>query len=1163
MPETPFVHLHVHSEYSLLDGSAKITELVKQAKTLGMDSLAITDHGVMFGVIDFYKKAKEHGIKPILGCEVYVASGSRFDKENRKDNFYYHLVLLAENNTGYHNLIKLVSAGFTEGFYYKPRIDTDLLRTHKDGLICLSACLSGPVAKNLLSASYEKALAQALLYDEIFGRGNFYLEMQNHHLDDQRAVNPQLVRMSKETGIPLVCTNDTHYINQADAAAHELLLCIQTGKNIEDENRMRYEGDQFYLKSPAEMAALFPNNKEAITNTVKIAERCHVDIAFNEYKLPKYAIPQGTTAAAYLRQICKEGFLSRYGTVTESLQTRMDYELSVIEAMGFADYFLIVWDFIKYANDNGIIVGPGRGSAAGSIVAYCLRITDIDPIKHNLIFERFLNPERISMPDIDIDFCYERRQEVIDYVIRKYGAEHVAQIITFGTMSAKAVIRDVGRALAMPYADVDRIAKMVPFELGMTIKRALRMSAELEKAYADEADTQRLIDMAQKLEGLPRHASTHAAGVVICDEPVTAHVPLNQNDGVVTTQFPMNTLEDLGLLKMDFLGLRTLTVIQNAVQEIKRGQNIELDWDQLDYADPKTFALIAAAKTEGVFQLESPGMKSFMRELSPGTLEDIIAGIALYRPGPMDFIPKYIRGKRNSANVQYTHPKLEPILKDTYGCIVYQEQVMQIVRDLAGYSLGRSDLVRRAMSKKKIDVMEEERQNFIFGLGDDVPGCIKNGIDKASAEKIFDDMAEFAKYAFNKSHAAAYAVIGYQTAWLKVHYPVAFMAALLTSVMDSATKVAEYIDACKKMGIDLLPPDVNKGYGHFSVSGNAIRFGLNAIKNVGRGAVLSLVSERTENGDFASMTDFVNRLEGRDLNKRALESLIKAGAFDSLGGKRIQYMTVYKNILNSVGQNKKQNVEGQMNLFDVIMADEKDHDKFEASLDFLPEMPEYSTKELLAFEKETLGVYVSGHPLSAYAAFMKKHVNTTSLDLLTDESEEAREGFVRESKFADGQNVVVGGLIAHKSVKYTKKNQAMAFLTLEDLSGTMEVIIFPQIYEKHLSRFAEDQVIAVYGRVSVREDRDASVICNDVVFYDEEADAQSETLWLKIPAGADTALSAITDILAGYSGRCAVIVYDEAKKEKLKLNKRFWVKPDTALLEELEATLGKGHVVII
>ncbi|MDR3239730.1 MAG: DNA polymerase III subunit alpha [Clostridiales bacterium] len=1140
MADNSFTHLHVHSEYSLLDGSAKIKELIARAKALGMNALALTDHGVMYGVIDFYQEAIANGIKPILGCEVYVASGSRFNKESGKDNFYYHLVLLAENDVGFHNLMKLVSLGFTEGFYYKPRVDIDLLHEYKEGLIALSACLSGPPAKNMLRSGYDKALESALLYDEIFGRGQFYLELQDHGLRDQRRVNAALIQISRETGIPLVCTNDSHYISREDAKAHGILLCIQTGKTVHDPDRMIYEGEQFYLKSPEEMTALFSSVPEALENTARIAARCQIEIRFHEYKLPKFPLPAEASAFPYLRDLCCEGLRLRYVQVTEPLRERLNYELSIIHNMGFVDYFLITWDFIKYARDRGIMVGPGRGSAAGSLVAYCLWITNIDPIQYDLIFERFLNPERISMPDIDIDFCYERRQEVIDYVVEKYGADHVTQIITFGTMAARAVIRDVGRALAMPYADVDRIAKMIPCELGITIRHALEINPELKKAYSGENDTRDLIDMSRRLEGLPRHASTHAAGVVICDKPVMEYVPLNQNDGVVTTQFPMTTIEQLGLLKMDFLGLRTLTVIQNAVREIKRNQSADIDIEKISYADSKVYALISEAKTEGVFQLESTGMKAFMRELRPACLDDIIAGISLYRPGPMDFIPKYLKGKNSSAPIEYTHPALKPILESTYGCIVYQEQVMRIVRDLAGYSLARSDIVRRAMSKKKTDVMERERINF-------VKGCGERGISASAAERIFDEMTDFAKYAFNKSHAAAYAVIGYQTAWLKAHYPVEFMAAILTSVMDFTGKVAEYSNECKKMNIRLLPPDINEGYARFSVSGDSIRFGLLAIKNAGRAAIDALVREREEHGQFTSMTEFINRMEGKDINKRCLESLIKAGALDSMGGGRAQYMAAFPAILNGVAQIKKRNLEGQLNLF------EMDEGGSAPLMDDLPKVTAFSLKERLNFEKEVLGLYVSGHPLSEYEEFLRRHVNVSSVDFLRD----AESG---ETKARDNDWVSYGGLIVSKSVKYTKSsNKAMAFLTVEDLFGTVEVIVFSKLYEKHLGDLAADRVVVVTGRANVKEDEDARIVANQIQYYEDLAQDQN-VLWLKIPKEKSVRFEKLTDILSAYPGKAPVIIYDEAKRQKFQASERFWVDLQEPLIQKLKDCLGEDAV---
>jgi DNA polymerase-3 subunit alpha len=1153
----------VHSEYSLLDGSAKITELVARAKELDMDSLAITDHGVMYGVIDFYKAAVAKGIKPILGCEVYVALGSRLDKDGAKDNAYYHLVLLAENQTGYHNLIKLVSFGFTEGFYYKPRVDTDLLRRYSEGLICLSACLSGPVSKNLLNATYEYSLQQALLYDGIFGRGNFYLELQDHGLPDQRRVNPQLVSISRETGIPLVCTNDSHYISKEDAAAHEILLCIQTNKTMNDDDRMRYPGGEFYLKSPEEMAALFSYAPESVANTQVIAGRCNVEIRFNEYKLPRFAVP-GADAYEYLRGLCMAGLGQRYSEITPQLLERMNYELDVIHGMGFVDYFLIVWDFIKYANDQDIIVGPGRGSAAGSIVAYCLRITNIDPIKYDLLFERFLNPERISMPDIDIDFCYERRQEVIDYVIRKYGADHVAQIITFGTMGARAVIRDVGRALAMPYGDVDRIAKMVPFALGMTIDKALELNPDLARARQEEEDTRKLLDFSLRLEGLPRHASTHAAGVVICNEPVTEYVPLNQNDGVITTQFNMTLLEELGLLKMDFLGLRTLTVIQNATRSIKAGHGIGLDLDAIDYGDPKVYEMISQGRTEGVFQLESSGMTSFMRELQPEKLEDIMAGIALYRPGPMDFIPKYIKGKKDAKAIRYSHEKLRPILSDTYGCIVYQEQVMQIVRDLAGYSLGRSDLVRRAMSKKKTSVMQKERENFIFGSETEgVPGCIKNDIPQEAAERIFDEMTDFAKYAFNKPHAAAYAVVGYQTAWLKYYYPVEFMAAIMTSIMDWTGKIAEYFYECRKMNIKILQPDINEGYGYFSVSPDAgIRYGLLAIKGVGRGVVEAIVREREKNGKFASLTDFLNRMEGRDMNKRCIESLIKAGALDSLGAKRAQHMAGYKDIMSGLSLNKKRNVAGQISLFELAPQEAPEGDT-------LPDIPEYDARQLLAYEKEALGLYLSGHPLSEYEAFLNKHVTARSLDFVNDAGEQG---------LYDGKAVKVGGIIADKTVKYTKSGgKPMAFVTIEDLYGTVEVILFPQTYEKYSSGLLDGAVVVADGRASVREDEDAKLICNELIFYNDASEAGSgpegRVLWLKVARDRPRSMDEVMAFVSGNAGSAGerirdVYVYFEAEQrmegrlQKVTLTRPSVLAVSDALVKKYEEFFGLGAVVV-
>ena len=921
-----FTHLHVHTEYSLLDGSNKIKEYVARVKELGMDSAAITDHGVMFGVIDFYREAKAAGIHPVLGCEVYVAPNSRFDKEaSGGEDRYHHLVLLAENNVGYGNLMKIVSKGFVEGFYYKPRVDMEVLQEYHEGIIALSACLAGEVQRYLVRGMYEEAKRAALKYEGIFGKGNYFLELQDHGIPEQKTVNQQLLRMSRELEIELVATNDVHYTYARDESAHDILLCLQTQKKLADQDRMRYEGGQYYVKSPEEMAQLFPYALEALENTHKIAQRCHVEIEFGVTKLPKYDVPGGYTSWEYLNKLCFEGLEALYPAVTEALKERLDYELNTIKEMGYVDYFLIVWDFIKYARDNDIIVGPGRGSAAGSLVAYTLGITQLDPIRYDLLFERFLNPERVSMPDIDVDFCFERRQEVIDYVVRKYGKDRVVQIVTFGTLAARGVIRDVGRVMDLPYAMVDSIAKMIPQELNITIDKALKVNSELHKLYEEDEQVHTLIDMSRRLEGLPRHTSMHAAGVVISQKAVDEYVPLSRaSDGSITTQFTMTTLEELGLLKMDFLGLRTLTVIQNAVRMAEKSSGKVIDMDTIDYNDKKVLDSLGTGKTDGIFQLESAGMKNFMKELKPQSLEDVIAGISLYRPGPMDFIPQYIRGKNNPGTITYDCPELVPILESTYGCIVYQEQVMQIVRVLGGYTLGRSDLLRRAMSKKKAAVMQKERQNFVYGNEEEgVPGCIKNGIKEEIANKIYDEMIDFANYAFNKSHAAAYAVVAYQTAYLKYYYPVEFMAALMTSVIDNTRKVSEYIYSCRQMGIQILPPDINRGEGGFSVDGQNIRYGLSAIKSVGKPVIDAIVSERETRGEYKSLQDFIERLSGKEVNKRTIESFIKSGALDSLGGTRKQFMMVYVRILDSVNQEKKHAMAGQLSLFDLVSEEEK------------------------------------------------------------------------------------------------------------------------------------------------------------------------------------------------------------------------------------------------
>ena len=1147
-----FAHLHVHTEYSLLDGSNKIKEYVARVKELGMNSAAITDHGVMYGVIDFYREARKQGINPILGCEVYVAPNSRFDREvTGGDDRYYHLVLLAENNEGYENLTKIVSKGFVEGYYYKPRVDKELLRTYHKGIIALSACLAGEVPRYLTKGMYEEAKDRALEYQEIFGKGNYFLELQDHGIPDQQLVNQQLMKLSQETGIELVATNDVHYTYADDEKAHDILLCIQTGKKLSDENRMRYEGGQYYVKSEEEMAALFPYARQALENTQKIADRCSVEIEFGVTKLPKYDVPEGYTSWEYLQKLCYEGLDQRYRIPSQELKDRLAYELDTIRHMGYVDYFLIVWDYIKYAKDHGIAVGPGRGSAAGSIVSYCLGITTIDPIHYQLLFERFLNPERVSMPDIDVDFCYERRQEVIDYVTRKYGKDCVAQIVTFGTLAARGVIRDVGRVMDLPYAYVDSIAKMIPQELGITIDKALQMNPELRKLYESDETVTHLIDMAKRLEGLPRHCSMHAAGVVICQKPVEEYVPLSRAaDGTITTQFIMTTLEELGLLKMDFLGLRTLTVIQNAVQ-LARKKQPDLQIDKIDYNDKAVLDYIGTGKTEGIFQLESGGMKNFMKELQPHSLEDVIAGISLYRPGPMDFIPQYIRGKNDRSSITYDCPQLEPILAPTYGCIVYQEQVMQIVRDLAGYTLGRSDLLRRAMSKKKAAVMEKERNTFVYGDEETgVPGCIKNGIDEQTANKIYDEMIDFAKYAFNKSHAAAYAVVSYQTAWLKYYYPVEYMAALMTSVIDNPTKVAEYIYVCRQMGIRILPPDINKGEADFSVDGGDIRYGLAAIKSIGRPVIRAIVNDRKELGEFRNLEDFITRISSRELmNKRLVENLIKAGALDVLGGTRKQFMSIYIQIVDHMQQEKKNSMVGQMSLFDVVSEEQKEEFQIR-----MPDVGEYTKENLLGFEKEVLGVYVSGHPLEPYEEEWRKVISATTADFQVDPE-------VGYTKVRDGAREIIGGIIAEKTVKHTKTNQMMAFLTVEDLFGTVEVVVFPRDYEKYRQYLEEDNKIFVKGRVSEEDDKASKLICEKILPFGQK----KKELWIQFP-DKETYLEeeAITyGYLADSEGNDEVMIYCEKEKivKKLPANKNISINPQ--ILSRLMNHFGENRVKVV
>ncbi len=1150
-----FAHLHVHTEYSLLDGSNKIKECVSRVKELGMDSVAITDHGVMYGVIDFYRAAKAAGIRPILGCEVYVAPGSRFDKEavGNGDDRYYHLVLLAENDEGYHNLMKIVSRGFTEGYYYKPRVDIDVLKEYHRGLIALSACLAGEVQRNILRGMYDEGKTAALRYQEIFGEGNFFLELQDHGMQEQKLVNQSLLRMSKETGIELVATNDIHYTYAKDEKPHDMLLCIQTGKKLSDENRMRYEGGQYYIKSEDEMKELFPYALEALENTQKIADRCHVEIEFGVTKLPKYDVPEGFTSWEYLNHLCREGLKKRYPQGGAELTERLEYELSVIKSMGYVDYFLIVWDFIKYAKDHEIMVGPGRGSAAGSIVAYCLEITSIDPIRYQLLFERFLNPERVSMPDIDVDFCFERRQEVIDYVVEKYGTDRVVQIVTFGTMAAKGVVRDVGRVMDLPYAFVDGIAKMIPREPGVniTLERALQMNPELRKLYQEDEQVHELIDMSKRLEGLPRHTSMHAAGVVISQKAIDEYVPLSLgSDGSVTTQFTMTTLEELGLLKMDFLGLRTLTVIQDAARLAGESSRTVIDMEQIDYDDKKVLSSIGTGRTDGIFQLESGGMKSFMKELKPQNLEDVIAGISLYRPGPMDFIPQYIRGKDHPETITYDCPQLEPILAPTYGCIVYQEQVMQIVRDLAGYTLGRSDLLRRAMSKKKGEVMQKERKNFVYGNEEEgVPGCIANGIDEKTANKIYDEMIDFAKYAFNKSHAAAYAVVAYQTAWLKYYYPVEFMAALMTSVIDAPSKVAEYIYTCRQMGIEILSPDINKGEADFSVDSGNIRYALTAIKSIGRPVIAGILKEREAGGDFRNLKDFIERTSGKDINKRIIENFIKSGTFDSLGGTRKQYMVIYVQIMDQVNQERKYSMTGQLSLFDMVGEDQK------AEFDVpLPDVGEYDKEIRLAFEKEVLGFYLSGHPMEEYEEKWRKNITKTTLDFQLDED-------TGRTKVYDGAREVIGGMITAKTIKYTKQNKVMAFVTLEDLAGAVEVVVFPRDYEKNQQYLNEEAKVFIRGRVSEEDEAASKLICEKVVPFEQT----KRELWLQFEDKESYLKeeAELFDMILDSDGQDAVVIYCKKEKAVKRLPANRSVQADKLLLNKLTNYLGESCVKVI
>lgn len=1160
-----FTHLHVHTEYSLLDGSNKIKEYVARVKELGMNSAAITDHGVMYGVIDFYKAAKAAGINPILGCEVYVAPNSRFDREaSHGEDRYYHLVLLAENNRGYQNLMKIVSKGFVEGYYYKPRVDMEVLEQYHEGIIALSACLAGEVQRYLVRGMYEEAKEVAFKYEKCFGKGNFFLELQDHGIPDQKTVNTQLLRMSQETGMELVATNDVHYTYAEDAEPHDILLCLQTGKKLSDENRMRYEGGQYFVKSEEEMRALFPYAAQALDNTQKIADRCHVEIEFGVTKLPHFDVPEGYDSWTYLNKLCHEGLTERYPKNHDELLPQLDYELSIIQKMGYVDYFLIVWDFINFARTHGIPVGPGRGSAAGSLVSYTTGITNIDPIRYNLLFERFLNPERVTMPDIDIDFCYERRGEVIDYVVEKYGKDCVTQIVTFGTLAARGVIRDVGRVMDLPYNFCDTIAKNIPNELNITIDKALVMNPELRAMYESDQQVRALIDMSKRLEGLPRHTSMHAAGVVISQKAMDEYVPLSRgSDGTITTQFVMTTIEELGLLKMDFLGLRTLTVIKDAADLVEKNHGVRIDVDHIDYTgerdenirlidynDKKVLDSIGTGKCEGIFQLESAGMKNFMKELKPQSLEDIIAGISLYRPGPMDFIPKYIKGKNESGSITYVCKELEPILEPTYGCIVYQEQVMQIVQNLAGYTMGQADNIRRAMSKKKQYVIDAERQNFVYGNEEQgIKGCVNNGISEQAANEIYDSMVDFAKYAFNKSHAAAYAVVAYQTAYFKYYYPVEFMAALMTSVIDNARKVSEYIYTCRQMGIKVLPPDINEGEGTFSPSAEGIRYGMYAIKSIGRPVINQILEERRANGKYTTLQSFLERVSGREVNKRAVENLIKAGACDCLDGNRQQMMQVFPMLMDNLAQEKKTSMAGQMSLFDLVSEEEKEAYKVQ-----YPNVPEFKKEIKLGFEKEVLGIYLSGHPLEEYEEKWKKNTSAVTSDFLLDEE-------TGEVKIRDNQSATIGGMITEKTIKYTKNNKTMAFLTVEDLFGTVEVVVFPRDYEKYHSYLMEDEKVFISGRANVEEDKNGKLICEKIYSFDDTI----RELWLQFPTKEEflEKEQRIYSMLQESDGKDEVVIYIASPRAMKKLGKNLTIRINPEIVNNLTNFLGENNLKVV
>ncbi len=1155
----PFAHLHTHTEYSLLDGASRISDLISRAKELGMEYIAITDHGAMYGVVDFYKEAQKQGIKPVIGCEVYVAPRTRFDKTHEFDSKYSHLILLAENNIGYKNLIKIVSSGFTEGFYYKPRVDFDLLKEHSEGLIALSACIAGEVPKLLLNDDYDGAKEIAQKYINIFGENNYFIEIQDHGLKEQKQTNPLLIKLAKDLGVGVVATNDVHYVRQEDAQAQDVLMCIQMDRTVDDPERMKFETDMFYLKSPEEMQSQFSYIPEALSNTVEIAKRCDVTFDFNSRHLPSYDVPDGKDAFGYLKELCFDGLNKKYENPDDELVKRLNYELDVINDMGFVDYFLIVWDFIHYANENGVMVGPGRGSAAGSLVSYTLGITSIDPIKYNLIFERFLNPERVSMPDIDIDFAPDGRQKVIDYVVNKYGEDKVSQIITFGTLKAKLVVRDVGRALNIPYAEVDKVAKAIPNDLKITIDKALEISSEFRGMYESDAKIKKLIDTARTLEGLPRHKSTHAAGVVITEEPTVEYIPLQLNEDAVTTQFVKDTVEELGLLKMDFLGLRNLTIIVNAVEIIEKTRGIKIDINNLDYSKKEVFETISAGNTDGVFQLESAGMKSFMQELKPESIEDLIAGISLYRPGPMDSIPKYIQNKNHPEKIVYKHKLLEGILNVTYGCMVYQEQVMEIVRVLAGYSLGSADLMRRVISKKKMAQMEVERQNFIYGKKDEngnqiIDGCINRGIDEKTAISIFDEIYDFANYAFNKSHAAAYAYVAYQTAYLKTFYPVEFMASLISSV-DDTDKVNEYILNSKSMGIKICPPDINKSTDSFTVEGNAIRFGLSAVKNVGRGFIQKLVVEREQNGEFSGFADFVERMTGKDINKRAVEGLIMCGAFDCFGVKRSQLMNVYEGVIDGEASSKRGNLSGQLTLFD------EEQTSFEMEF---PDIPEFDKKILLKMEKKSIGMYLSGNPMEEYEEKVKlltKH-NIQSVLGSVEKSEDnlyvAVEGGLR-----DGDNVRICAVISNRKNKITRNNTQMAFLKIEDAFGTIEVLVFPKILSQYSNVLQEENIVMLDTKVSLREDEEPKLLLEKAVLLDMVNPPQKkQILYIKLSQRTQDVLNIYKNTAIKFKGNTPVCLFFENSGERLMAPEDLHINPTDDAINELKKCFGDKNIVL-